>query len=259
MPRGICPLCDREEDLKLSHYIPRALYPANLVYTNKSISGRITGQMKQYLLCADCEDRFNKNGENYVLKLIAPNKKHFPVLDRMKVAMPVPGSTRNAVYSSADLGVDTEKFGYFMVSILWRASVAEWMLPDKTVTKNITLGGPDAAIKAYLLGTAPFPTDAAVMMTVCDDPFSRTWLARPNAIKNLRSFSGFEFLARGVYFHTLLGAGIPPNLRRLCCTSSSYKYIFRRSCADKSVPAYTKLSATTRKVGKWAKESEAIT
>ena len=26
--------------------------------------------------------------------------------------MPVPGSTRNAVYSSADLGVDTEKFGY---------------------------------------------------------------------------------------------------------------------------------------------------
>jgi hypothetical protein len=74
---------------------------------------------------------------------------------------------------------------------------------------------------------------------VCDDLFSRSWLARPNAIKNLRGFIGFEFLARGVYFHTLLGAGIPPNLRRMCCASASYKYIFRRSCADKSVPVDT--------------------
>src|SRR5580658_3410688 len=256
MTRGICPLCDREQELELSHYIPRALYPANLVYTNKTISGRITGQMKQHLLCGDCEDRFNENGEDYVLKWIAPNKKRFPLLDRMNVAMPVPGSTKQMVYSSADLGVDTENFGYFMLSILWRASVAEWVLPDKTVTTKISLGGQEAPIKAYLLGTAPFPPDAAVMMTICDDPFSRSWLARPNAIKNIRGFSGFEFLARGVYFHTLFGAGIPPKFRRLCCASSSYRYIFRRSCADKSVPAYTNLSATARKVGKWAKESE---
>jgi hypothetical protein len=252
----MCPLCDREEDLRLSHFIPRALYPANLVYTNKTISGRFPAQMKQYLLCAVCEDRFNKHGESEAMKWITPNKKHFPLLAKMNLAQPVPGSVRKGVYSSAVLGVDTEKFGYFMLSILWRAAVAEWVLPDRTVTTKISLGGQDTAIKAYLLGTAPFPTDAMVMMTVCDDPFSRDWLARPNAIKNLKGFSGFEFLARGVYFHTLFGAGIPAKFRRMCCASSSDRYIFRRSCADKSVPAYTRLSATARKVGKWAKESE---
>ena len=64
--------------------------------------------------------------------------------------------------------------------------------------------------------------------------------------------------SEGSYFYTLLGAAIPPNLRRISCASSSYKYIFRRSCANKSVPAYTDLSATARKVGTREQQTAAV-
>jgi hypothetical protein len=154
--------------------------------------------------------------------------------------------------------VNTDEFGYFMLSILWRGAVAEWVLPDRTVTTKINLGTHLAAIKAYLARKGAFPSDTVIIVTVCDDPFSRDWLARPNKVKDISGFIGFEFLARGVYFHALLGKGIPQGMRRMCCVSSPDRFIFRRSCAEKSAPAYLKLSETARKVGKWAKESEAL-
>ena len=201
---------------------------------------------------------FSKLGESPASKWIAPNRKIFPLLERLKVALPVAGSTTKNVFSSSAVGVNTDEFGYFMLSILWRGAVAEWVLPDRTKTTKINLGSHLATIKAYLAGKGAFPSNTVIMMTVCDDPFSRDWLARPNRIKNISGFIGFEFLARGVYFHALLGKGIPQRMRRLCCVSSPDRFIFRRSCADKSVPAYLKLSETARKVGKWAKESEAL-
>jgi hypothetical protein len=258
MPRGTCALCDLEKELKLSHFLPRAFYPSNLVYTTRSISGRIIGQMKQYLLCENCECLFNTLGETPASKWIAPNKKTFPLLGRLSVALPVAGSKTADVFSSSAIGVSTDEFGYFILSILWRAAVAEWVLPDRTVTTKIGLGSHFAPIKAYLAGKGGFPSDTVIMLTVCDDPFSRGWLARPNKIKNISGFLGFECLTRGVYFHVLLGKAVPPRLRRLCCVSWPDRYIFRRSCGDKSIPAYVKLSQTARKVGKWAKESNGL-
>jgi len=243
--------------LKLSHFIPRAFYPANLLYTTGSISGRITGQMKQHLLCGKCEDLFSKRGESPVSKWIAPNRKIFPLLERLKIALPVTGSGTKNIFSSPAIGVSTDEFGYFVLSILWRGAVAEWVLPDRTLTTKLNLGNHSAPIKAYLTGRGSFPSDTVIVMTVCDDQFSRDWLARPNKIKNLSGFMGFGFLARGVHFHVLLGKGIPLQIRRLCCVSSPDRFIFRRSCADKSVPAYMELSGTARKVGKWANESGA--
>jgi hypothetical protein len=258
MPRGTCALCNHNEELKLSHFIPRSFYPANPVYTNQNISGRITGHMKQYLLCEKCENLFGRLGESPVSKWIAPNKKIFPLLERLKGALPVAGSTTKTVFSSPAIGVSTDEFGYFVLSILWRGAVAEWVLPDHTVTAKINLGSHVAQIKAYLAEEGPLPSDTVILMTVCDDPVSRGCLVRPNRIKNISGFIGFEFLARGVYFHVLLGRGIPQRMRQLCCVSSPDRFIFRRSCADKSVPAYMKLGETARRVGKWAKEGEAL-
>jgi hypothetical protein len=255
MPRGKCALCDLEKDLKLSHFIPRAFYPSNVVFTNKNISGHFVSQMKQYLLCADCEDRFNKGGESAVLKWIAPNKTRFPLLERLKVALPVVGSVTKGVFSGPAIDIDTAKFAYFMLSILWRAAVADWVLPDGVTAERIDLGAYEDPIKMFLAGKGPFPPHVVVIVTVCDDPFSRGWFVRPKATKTPAGFRGYEFTAGGVYFHVLLGKLIPQAMRRMCCWSSSDKYIFRRSCADKTVPTYTNLAATARKVGKWAKES----
>ena len=72
---GLCRLCLAPDiDLQDSHFIPSAAYKAVEELggvTPLIVKGDITiqknQQLKKHLLCADCEDRFNKNGEQWVL------------------------------------------------------------------------------------------------------------------------------------------------------------------------------------------------
>ena len=63
MRRGICKLCGKDSELQDSHLIPKAMYPPDAIWMNRTVSVQSNRQMKQYLLCKGCEDLFNKNGE----------------------------------------------------------------------------------------------------------------------------------------------------------------------------------------------------
>ena len=62
------------------------------------IIGTAAKQLKAHLLCGECEDRFNRNGEGYALTQVhAANR--FPLLDRLNVAMPLQAIPELALYS----------------------------------------------------------------------------------------------------------------------------------------------------------------
>src|ERR1035441_6564584 len=85
MPEGICPLCldVKEKKLHKSHYMPAALYPKRrkLQYATRISTGPLQNQnqIKNPLLCFDCEQRFDQNGESEVLRWINPKGKRFPL------------------------------------------------------------------------------------------------------------------------------------------------------------------------------------
>jgi hypothetical protein len=145
-----CALCLRRDILRLSHIIPRGCYrrvsmgeriAVNIV---KDQAVLIQSQLKTPLLCKDCEDKFNKNGERYFLLQCLQPDHSFPLLDRAYFARHALNriSPTTAYWKAADLGIDHFKIAYFAASLFWRTFVAKEKLPDERISLDI---GPVAA------------------------------------------------------------------------------------------------------------------
>lgn len=130
--------------LRESHFIPAALYPRARKPSFASRNRRLVAldskdrHIKDYVLCFDCEQRFDRNGESEVLYWVSPKSKTFHLGERLKIALPRdydqsdPDQSINR-YSGTDIGVDLDKFAYFAISIFWRGAAHDWVLPDGSV------------------------------------------------------------------------------------------------------------------------------
>ena len=112
----------------------------------------------------------------------------FPLLDRVKLALPIQRTSTLNAYAGDRIGIDTEKFGYFALSILWRAAVQRWRLPDGRLTQQIAIGELEDQIRKYLLSEADFPQNVVVLLTICLDAESRGTFYPP-ALRRTRLFS----------------------------------------------------------------------
>ncbi len=258
---GKCALCLQTRRLEDSHFLPAALYRGlldhrlkdpNPVHMTKHVSRTTSNQMHNYLLCKDCEHRFNKYGEAYVLKWLAPKKVRygsFPLFERLNVALELRQMPGIKSYSAANVGIDTAKFAYFALSILWRAAVHRWLLPDGNLRDQINLGEYEEPIRNYLLNAAPFPDNVVVVLTVCTDPESRGTLYPPT-LRRGTAFQAYGFLTLGVHFDISMGKTIPSGWRACCCASSPRPLIFSRSCLDRTFRAFASLASTSKPVRK---------
>jgi hypothetical protein len=125
---GDCGLC-RTDGVELldSHYVPRSLYKlirdVRFQNPHPAIGGGVSRisshQASDYFLCADCEDRFSKRGETWVLGNCWRDEKTFKLRDALLASQPYPGSTQDTkIYLGAHIpGVDTDKLLYFGASI----------------------------------------------------------------------------------------------------------------------------------------------
>jgi hypothetical protein len=176
-------------------------------------------QMKQPLLCAVCEQRFDQNGETHVLEVIAPkNRKAFPLHDRMRVAYARDTDPSISRFYGPDFNLDMDKFTYFAVSVVWRAAAPRWLMPDGTFTQEVSLGTFQENMRRYLLAEAPFPGDMGVIVIVCSDLESRRRFFHPGGFVEARCIN-FRFLARGVYFRVMMGYQMTADVREASCTS----------------------------------------
>lgn len=71
---GKCELCLSQGSLIDSHFMPKSAYKivkqvsqAVPIVINDEIAMQADKQVKDYLLCATCEERFNKSGEGWVM------------------------------------------------------------------------------------------------------------------------------------------------------------------------------------------------
>jgi hypothetical protein len=203
--------------------------------------------MRARLLCKSCEHRFNKNGERYVLSLLEPQgivDGSFPLLDRLRDAT-ASGTPAFSVYSGASIGIDTEQFAYFALSILWRAAVHRWQLPDGSLREQIDLAGYEEPIRKYLLSEAHFPDHVAIILTVCADSESRGTFYPPT-LRHERPFHAYGFLTQGVHFDISIGQKVPAEVRRCCCISSPQRWMFLRDCHDRTFRAFAALASTSQ-------------
>jgi hypothetical protein len=245
MPRGTCKLCLRDKNLQESHLMPRALYrmargsgtkgnqdPHVLTAKERKPSSY---QVKDYLLCYDCEQRFSKNGEAYVMRLVTKRNGQFPLLDVLN-ATPTPlKMLRWTAYSVAQTpGIDRAKIAYFAFSIFWRASVHTWT-QESGERISIELGKKyNEEIRRYLLEESAVPRRANLLVAVCTDEESQKTFFLPRENQKVKDRS-FGVMVRGLFFMFRITRTPAPWQARLSMVNTPYEWISVWNCFERGV------------------------
>lgn len=189
-------------------------------------------QMTHPLLCNRCERRFDENGERYVVPLLR-NRARFPLLDRLKVALPVIRLERADAFDCLSVGFSGEKIGYFGLSILWRAAVRSWRMIDSTTTTVAIDASYMEILRRYLLGETPFPYDRIVVLaTVVIDPLSQGFCFVPSRVTEHTGIA-YSLLVRGLYYDIVFADNHPALLQALSCIGPGQNLIFTTDASDK--------------------------
>jgi hypothetical protein len=255
---GICKLCLETKNLQDSHLIPRAMYsyvrsPAlknpNPVVVGRKVTATTSKQVSDYVLCSDCEQLFNRNGESWMLRQVW-NGKRFPLLERLNLAHQDYTFQAALVFSGSAVGIDVDKLAYFGLSVVWRAAVHRWNTPFGGLSQPIDLGSAEDPIRRFLLGPSPFPPAVTIMATVCSDSGSAGAFYLPCRASGTPG-TGFGMLTLGVHFLVYLEP-LPPAIREFCCVKSTRRLIFLRSCESKTLEAFGQLMASSKPTGSLA-------
>jgi hypothetical protein len=232
---GLCALCHEQRELRHSHFMPAALYPKNkkkkvLATPTRTFStfDEITAQ----LFCEECEQRFNRNGENEVLRWLAPKAKKgtSPFLQALRQATPVWSDADLVCHWGSSLGISPEKFAYFGLSLVWRASVFAWPLPDGNTTRQLDLGEFSEPIRMFLLGKSPFPNHTFIMLTVCTDERSQEYWMPPGPSGELDGLVVAPII--GALFRFWFGRVLPSPIERTVFFPANGNPIFSTHCWD---------------------------
>jgi hypothetical protein len=242
---GTCKLCTFEKDLQDSHLLPRALYKKAHGSGTKgnqdphvvTVRGRrpSSHQVTDYVLCRDCEQRFNKNGEDYVMRLVTQQNGEFPLLEALN-SIPSQQSGKNfAAYSAAGTSdIDRDKIGYFAISVFWRASVHTWKQENGELV-SIDLGKKyNEEIRRYLLGETAIPKQAALIVAACTDSESQISFYVPSENRRVKDQS-VGFGARGLFFMLRMSKTNALWQRRLSMINNQHGWISVWDCLERGV------------------------
>src|SRR6201993_5055031 len=229
---GICRLCRKRRTLGKSHYLGRAFHKLALTNGRDAIMMTpkvITATKRQlwaHLLCRGCEERLNKFGETSTLRWV-DNGDTFPLLDRMRLSLPVKKEGGSTTFSGTAMGVDTAPLAYFALALLWKGSVHQWPTA-KGQTTSIDLGSFQEPIRRFLLGGA-FPGDVYVLVGVCEDRGSRGTVYAPSVLSETRHRT-YSILTRGLWFHFVADEKAEYGISALCCVRSAGKVLHLENC-----------------------------
>jgi hypothetical protein len=236
MTSGVCKLCRLEKNLQSSHFLPAALYKSllNPEETNPSpylMSATKTvessRQIKDYVLCADCERRLNENGERWVLAHMAREGK-FPLREMLRKATPIrsiPGLTTYAAGMIAEIDVD--KLEYFALSVFWRAAVHDWKPLFGDQYERLELGPYRELLREFLFGVAPFPSNVITTVSVYEEEeFVRSMFPPSAGTPRREEGRPYSFLIPGIQFTMALGNRLSAGTRDLSSHLKPERRIF---------------------------------
>ena len=159
---GDCRLCGTHGPLEHSHIVSRAAYrralgvlpgepvQRQLMRVASGVAELTSKQVKEYLLCRACEERFGR-WETLSFPMLSQLNSSLPWLEAVS---PVAGPVHDSQ------GVNVRSLALFGLSLFWRASVSKEFATY--------LGAYEGPLGKYLLGEANFPNEAVLVVTLLD-------------------------------------------------------------------------------------------
>jgi hypothetical protein len=202
MPVGTCKLCLTERKLQDSHYIPASLYRrirkmagADPIIMTPRLVMSSSRQIRDYVLCTDCEHLLNVGGEDYIA-YISASSSHFPLRDMLLNGTPSPLGPF-LCYSGKQIEVDVRKVVYFAVSMVWRGAVHAWKTVDRQ-TSQLTVPTHLEDMRRFLMGEIELPVGIGLLVIVCLDFASQAHVLAPFLVGGEQTDTLFEMQMCGI-------------------------------------------------------------
>ncbi len=201
-----CKLClEFVDELQDSHYIPAGVYRAlrvdppgniNPYKVGSEFSVQTSEQMTAHLLCKSCEGRFNKYGEDWVLRNSLRKNGTFPLRMAIQKGHLLMENSEGKIFSThGNTKVNVQALVYFAVSVFWRGSIYAW---NDNNTVPVQLGKHQEQFRLYLLGLSEFPDDCGLTVIISDENELNYIVALPfGQIRNEECFYRFSIPAIG--------------------------------------------------------------
>ena len=131
---GICKMCLETKVLESSHFIPNALYDycygsggeQPIVISSDAVYSS-SREIQHPLLCKDCEDILNKNGESWMNSKLAAYEKKYPLYDLVVSGQLIFDEGDCRVFCATENPlIDADKIAHFAMGIFWKASIHSW-------------------------------------------------------------------------------------------------------------------------------------
>jgi len=232
-----CALCLHVKELRHSHLLPAGVWrlsrdPSRRVDPNPVVvkTGKAfttSRQVSASLLCGDCENRFSKNGERYVLSQCARPNGQFLLREALEIATSVIQDGELRVYdASAVLGSAREQYLYFAASVFWRASVRSWSFGGQRLQALNFGAACQEEFRQYLYGgDSGFPSKARLFVHVSSDPRIDMTSVFPCAFR-MESAWRYKFYIPGILFILFLGADVPEKYDALALNGEAGSFIW---------------------------------
>jgi len=187
-------------------------HPFHVTKTGTFQSSR---QDRAHLLCAECELRFSKNGENWFFRHNLKTDGTFKLLDKLRAG---PASVWEAGHETmlyeADRfpDIDAAALVYFATSVFWRGSIHDW---NGNGRPPVNLHGYADQFRRYLLGEKGFPESASLVALVRPSTVVDKVIYAPHG-GSRGSRSLYEFPMPGFSFLLHIGPRLTVKQRQYC-------------------------------------------
>ena len=206
-----CALCHEVKPLCDSHFLPAGLY--RLARTHESpnphpvlITGgqwqKLSEQSRAFVLCRECETRFDHDGESWMLRHCCRGKGRFRLRERLLSRIPSFVDGETSMYSASE--EDVRRLTYFAMSVFWRGAAFHWPI-GRDFSQLLRLGPFEEQIRRYLLTDSPLPTRTALIVCVSSRSHPPLGSAYPMSYTDSKRDLFHRFHIPGLMFTLYLG------------------------------------------------------
>jgi len=220
-----CKLClQHVASLEDSHFLSAGIYrilrddneknPNPWLLTKKT-AVQTSRQVIARLLCRDCEQRFSKLGENWVLGHCLRKDGSFPLKSILASRTPDLSSRQSPTklyYAFKIPEINISALAYFAASIFWRGSINRWN-DDGSIP--VSLGPFQEQLRQYLMGLLAFPQDCSLSVVVREGKEIDRLTYAPIG-KREGNFHVYKFPIPGLGFSLVVSKNTPQNYREQC-------------------------------------------
>jgi hypothetical protein len=229
MERGTCKLCLLEKDLQDSHFLGRSIYKAFSlpdsppVMLTADVAQQSTEQLRDYVFCYDCEQKFNSGGEKWMHPRIA-TLTDFKLLGLFSGQLPLFAESGYKLFDGTKVpGVDCAALLHYGAGMFFKAAAHTWDF--KGVPFGIDIGKYMEPLRKFVHDGVELPDDVLISVGISGKQPLFIGFLPPVQMQEADGVK-YTFYVSGVLYTLRLGANLTEAERKMAFSSPSLKLIF---------------------------------